>query len=226
VAEPTPNPQEALCAEILAEARRESEHIVQAARQEGEALLARTSQAAEHARQQRLEAAGAAAALRREQILAAIPLEANRLRLAAVENQLQSIYEEARRRLQAVRAAAGETPAAAVRETLIGLAAEAISQMSGDVFVVKLSPADHAALAEGMDRGIVERLGAGPSLALTVSVDASLIDAGVIVEDHEGRQVWDNRLPGRLGRMWPELRRQIALGTSLVAENGPAGAGT
>lgn len=218
-----PDSQQVLCAEILAEARRQREHIVQAARQQAEALLARTTQAAEDVRQQKLEAARTAAARRREQILAAVPLDAKRLRSAAIESELQSIFEHAQRELQGVRVAARETPVETVRETLVSLAAEAIRQMVADAFVIKLSPADHAALAEGLEREIARRLGDGASLTITISADPSLDQAGVVIEDHESRQVWDNRLPARLKRMWPELRQQIALGASRMADCGSAG---
>lgn len=219
--EPTVDSQQVLCAEILAEARRQSEQIVQAARREAEALLARTRQREERGRQQKLEEARAEAARRREQILAVVPLEANRFRLAAVERQLQSIYEEARRSVHAVRVRDGETPVATVRETLAGLAVEAIRQMVGNAFVIELSPGDHAALADGLAGEIARRLGCGLAVSLNLAVDPGRDDAGVVIEDPEGRQVWDNRLPARLERMWPELRRQVALGTALVAEAGP-----
>jgi vacuolar-type H+-ATPase subunit E/Vma4 len=49
--------------------------------------------------------------------------------------------------------------------------------------------------------------------------DPGITDGGLVVQDAEGRRVWDNRLPQRLERMWPELRRQIAVRTALVAEN-------
>lgn len=224
---PHQSSQEALCAAILAEARRQSEQLLEEARQEAEARLARTRELAEQVREQRLEAARAAAARQSAQILAAVPLEAGRLRLAAVESQLQSIYEEARHGLEAIRAGSEETNGAQVRETLIALAVEAISRMAGDAFVVKLSPADYGALGPAMELEIAGRLGNERQLALTISEDPDLTGAGIIIEDREGRQVWDNRLAVRLERMWPELRRQMALATALVdEESAPAEAST
>jgi vacuolar-type H+-ATPase subunit E/Vma4 len=46
---------------------------------------------------------------------------------------------------------------------------------------------------------------------------------GVIVEDAEGRQMWDNRFLKRLERMWPELRRHIAVQVSFVPGTGSGG---
>ena len=36
-------------------------------------------------------------------------------------------------------------------------------------------------------------------------------------------EIWDNRLLSRLERLWPELRRQIAIRTSLVEKSKPTG---
>ena len=57
-------------------------------------------------------------------------------------------------------------------------------------------------------------------LNLTISTDAAITDGGLILQDAEERHLWDNRLSARLGRLWPELRRQIAIRTSLVAGSG------
>jgi len=104
------------------------------------------------------------------------------------------------------------------------LAAEALKQMAGDAFVVKLSAADRAALGDGLAADIARRVGRLPS-SITISKDATIGDGGPIIQDAEGRQVWDNRLSVRLERFWPELRRQIALRTGLVAGGAPAGGG-
>jgi hypothetical protein len=39
-----------------------------------------------------------------------------------------------------------------------------------------------------------------------------------ILQDEEGRQIWELGLEARLERLWPELRRQIAAQCGLVAQ--------
>jgi vacuolar-type H+-ATPase subunit E/Vma4 len=87
---------------------------------------------------------------------------------------------------------------------------------------VKLLAADRIALGDGLAEAITTRLGRSP-LSITISDDPAIADGGVMVQDAQGRQAWDNRLPARLKRLWPELRRQIAIRTLLVVENSMPG---
>ncbi len=217
MATPNQNSPEILCAEILADARRASEEIIHRAQREAEALLANAAAEADKARQERLAQARAEAARRKELTLATVPVETGRLRSARIEELLQSVREEVARRLLA---RAGFD----YRETIIALAAEAVKQMPGSAFVVKLSAADGTAFGDGLAEEIARRVGRSP-LHITISKDSAEKDGGVIIEDVGGRLVWDNGLLARLERFWPELRRQIAIQTSLVTESKPAGGG-
>lgn len=217
MATPNQNSPEILCAEILADARRASEEIIHRAQREAEALLANAAAEADKARQERLAQARAEAARRKELTLATVPVETGRLRSARIEELLQSVREEVARRLLA---RAGFD----YRETIIALAAEAVKQMPGSAFVVKLSAADGPAFGDGLAEEIARRVGRSP-LHITISKDSAEKDGGVIIEDVGGRLVWDNGLLARLERFWPELRRQIAIQTSLVTESKPAGGG-
>jgi len=217
VATPKQNSPEILCAEILADARRVSEEIVQRAQQEAESLLAKATAEANKARQERLEAARAEAVRRRELILATVPVEAGRLRSARVEALLESVHEAVRRQLVA-------REGFDYRETVIALAAEAMKHMPGSAFVVKLSVADCAALGNELSEEIAHRVGRTP-LNVTIAKDSAAKDGVLVIQDLEGRVMWDNSLSARLDRLWPELRRQIAIQTSLVLESKPAGGG-
>lgn len=212
------NTSQVLCAEILAAARRASDEIIHRAQQEVEALLAKATAEADQARRERLEAARAEAARRRELILATVPVEAGRLRAARVEALLDSVHAEVRRRLLA-------HEGFDYRETVIALAAEAMKRMPGSAFVVKLSPADCAALGDGLTGEIARRVGRAP-LDVTIASEPAAQDGSLIIQDVDGRLVWDNSLPTRLERLWPELRRQIAIQTSLVRASIPGGGGT
>lgn len=204
-----------LCVEILAEARRQAEEILQRAREEKAALLAKARAETDQLRTERLAQARAEALRRTELLLATVPVEVVRWRAQRVEAVLQEICDEAR---QALQTREGND----CRETPIALAAEAVRQMGGDTFVVKLSPDDRSAHGGAIVAAVHQR--ADPnSITLTLADDSNITDGGVIVQDAEGRQVWDNRLSARLERLWPELRRQIAQQTRLVADSAKGG---
>lgn len=218
MATPDHNSAEILCEQILADARRESEAIISRARQEAEELLAKAKAEAAQIRQERLAQAQAEADRRRELILATVPVEAGRLRSARVETLLEAVRGEVRRQLMA-------RDGLNYREVIIALAAEAAGQMSGEALVVRLSSADRIALGDGLAGEITRRVGRSP-LSITVSDEIAITGGGLILCDAEGRQMWDNRLATRLERLWPELRRQIAIQASLVTHSSTPGGGT
>ena len=215
MATPNHNSPEILCEEILADARHESEEIIRRAQEGAQALLAKATTESEKVRVDRLHQARAEASRRKELMLATVPVEAGRLRSARVEALLQSVCDEVRRRLLT-------REGFEYRETIIELAAEAVRQMAGEAFVVKLSPADRADFSVGLAEKISQRVGRSP-LSVAISDDTTVTGGGVLVQDTDGRQVWDNRFMARLGRLWPDLRRQIAIQTALVATIGSTG---
>lgn len=210
------NSPDVLCAEILADAKRQSEEILQHAKTEAETILATASAEAEKIRRERRDQAQAEAARRKELILATVAVETGRLRSARVETLLESVREEIRRRLLARNFVA--------RETIIALATEAVRRMPGIEFVLKISAADHAVFGNELAGEIARCVGRSP-LNLTISADPAMSDSGVIVQTADGFHFWDNRLLSRLERLWPELRRQIAIRASLVGESNSTGGG-
>ena len=210
------NSGEVLCQEILAEARRARDEILRRARQDAETILTQAHVKAEKIKQEQLARACEEADRRRVLILASVPVEAGRLRATRVEALLQSVFDEARSRLAAREEF--DYPGA-----VMALATEAVSQMAGDAFVVKLSPADRNAFGNTLASGL-KQLTARPPLAITLAEDPAMTKGGgVIVEDAQRQQSWDNRLPSRLQRLWPELRRQIAMQTALVGTKAQSG---
>ncbi len=209
--------QEALCEAILAEARRESEQAVRRAQDEAAALLSQAAAEADQLRQERLAQARAEASRTAELILATVPVEAGRHRSGEIEALLQTICERARGQL-------AQRQKLDYRATVVSLAAEAVSRMEGGAFLVKLPAAERRAIGDGLAEQITHRLGR-PSLSITISDEPTLPEDGLLVQDPQGRQVWNNGLQARLERLWPELRRQIAVRTSLVPRDSPAGGG-
>ena len=205
-----------LCAEILAAARRESEEILRRAKTDAEAMLAAAAADAEKSRRERHEQAQAEAARRRELILATVAVETGRMHSARIEMLLESVRQEIGRQLRARNFDA--------RETVATLATESIRRMPGNDFVLKISAADHAAFGDGLAVEITKRAGRSP-LNLTILDDMAVTEGGVMVQTADGLHFWDNRLLSRLDRLWPELRRQIAVCASLVDEDASTGGG-
>ena len=137
------------------------------------------------------------------------------MRAARVETLLDSIREEAEQRLKA-REGFG------YRETVCLLASRAIERMTGADFVVRVPEGDRALLGDDIGDEIKRRTGKTVSLSVRYEQNS---ENGVIVEDAEARQVWDNRLGKRLERLWPEVRRHIAVEFSFVPKKESGGDG-
>ncbi|MGB3086785.1 MAG: V-type ATP synthase subunit E family protein, partial [Phycisphaerae bacterium] len=95
------------------------------------------------------------------------------------------------------------------RETVIRLAAEAISRMAGKRFVLELAERDLGDLGDTL-AGEVRRRSDRDELEISVAPEPAKIEGGVVVRDVEGRQVWDDSLAARLERLWPAARRAVA----------------
>jgi vacuolar-type H+-ATPase subunit E/Vma4 len=201
------NSTEILREEILVDARREGEEIITRARQDAEDFLTNAITEADRERQERLEQAHIEASRRSELILATVSVETERLRAARIEALLESVYRETCQQLLA-------REGFDYRATAIILASHAISQMAGTAFVVKVSEEDYTILGSELADEIARRI--GQPVNITISYEADITGSGIIVEDAETRQIWDNRLLKKLERMWPELRRQIAIEASFV----------
>ena len=209
VAEAVKDPQATLRQEILADARRQAERLLRRARQEAETLAAQAAQEASGHREQALEQARQTAARQTALVLARIPVARARLRAAHIERLLQSVCEAA-----AARIAPKAHPLP--REARLALIAEPAGAMAGETFDLRLSRADRLTLTETFVDEIRRRAGK-PGLELRLAEPLPDTDAGPVLSDPEGRQIWDNRLARRLARLWPALRRQAAADTGLDA---------
>jgi vacuolar-type H+-ATPase subunit E/Vma4 len=202
---------ELLRREVLEEARRQADEILRSAGATADQLIAKAEQETEQARQGKLEAARSEAKRRQEAILATVPVDANRTRLARTEQLLRSIYDQARDQL---RRGGGIDR----RRVLIGLAVEALARMSGNAFGIRVSSADLRAFGDGTAEEIRRRL-ARPLLNVELGEDPEAKDGDWILQDADGRQMWDLGLESRLDRLWPDLRRQIAAQAGLVEKD-------
>jgi vacuolar-type H+-ATPase subunit E/Vma4 len=210
------NSTEKIRGEILADAQREGEEIIVRARRNAEVIVTNATEEADRIRQERLDQAQVEASRRSGLILDTISVETGRLRAARIEALLESVNEEARQRLAA-------REGFEYRETIIALASYAINRMAGAEFVVKLSKAEQTIPDDGLAEEITRRV--GRPVNITVSHVEDVTGDGVVIEDAEARQVWDNRLLKKLERLWPELRQQIAVEASFVPKTVSGGDG-
>jgi len=208
------NSPDALCAEILADATRQGGQIRHRAETEAASILSNAASEAEKVRSKTIEHARITAKKQTEMILETVKVERRRMHSARVEALLESVRDEVRRRLRPADAEA--------REIVVALAAEAIGQMPANDLVARISVADQSAFGNGLAEEII-RQARRPQLRLTIYADATLTSGDVTVQDTDGSQFWDNRLQARLQRLWPELRRQIAVAAGLVSDNNASG---
>jgi len=209
VSSPPSNPEQVLQEEILADARRQAQEAAERAGKDAEALITKARMEAENDRRVQSQAAQAEAKRRHDLVLATIPVVVGRRRAECIEAALAQIRDEAARRLAA-------RDGFDYRQAVIRLAAEALGRMEGNRFVIEVSDADSQALGQGwLDE--VRRQAGRDGLELSTALAQKKNQAGVIIRDVEGRQVWDNTLLARLERLWPALRSELAVATRLVS---------
>lgn len=210
------NSAEALRLEILATAQRQCQECIQQARQRAAEIRARAVSDAAARRAERLEMAGAEAERIAARARAAVPIEVGRLRRARIEGLLESIHRTVAQRLESLEAMD-------YRGTLLRLGAQAVPGMSGGTFVLRLAVPDCERFGAGLVAELAQHLGM-PESAFKLLADPAIKGGGIIIENATGAEVWDNRFTARLERLWPELRRQIALSAKLLPESGAHGA--
>lgn len=201
--------------EILADAMRQAERTVRKAEREAKALVAKATDDSAQERRSKLAAAEATAQRQRTLTLATVPIEIGRSRATRVERELVAMRDQVRARLLA-------RQGFEYGEALVRLAAEALTRMEGDAFVLELSPDDLQEFGTALAGAVLARA-ERPQVTLTVSDVPAKIEGGVIVRDPQGRQVWDNSLAARLDRLWPLLRNKIAEHLGLDTRAEPSG---
>lgn len=196
------NASAVLCREVLSEANRRRDEILQRARSEAGQLLAEAQARVDRMRQERLTAAQAEASRRAQAILASIAVESNRRRSEQLEECIRTIHDGI---VKALRSLDGPEYCQAVLQAI----ASALPQFRGETVVMRISPERVGFLGNGLEKEI--RLHSERSFSgLEIRTDPTLPDREAILQDRPGHQLWNLGLEARLGRSWPELRRQIA----------------
>ncbi|HOV89529.1 MAG TPA: V-type ATP synthase subunit E [Syntrophorhabdaceae bacterium] len=196
------NSTERLREEILADARKKADELILSGKKEADAILVAAGNEAARIRQEIIDSALKEADRKSELILATVPVEIGKFKAERIESILESIYEEANKKIQ-------DIGSMNYTEVLINLAADAINKMAGDFFNLKISWSDINFDGNFLINEISRRI--NRPVTITISEETDIMGVGIVVEDHEGRQIWDNRLSERLKRLWPAMRRKIAL---------------
>jgi len=196
----TMSSEKALSDEILKDAQKRADRIRSRAEREAQKILDDAVKEAEAAAQKILDAAKARGGRVAQSVLATVEQEARRDLLKAQEAELEKLFEAARARL----AGRSSVDAAAV---LTGLAAEAIAAMPADKVVVQMSEADRAVATEAWVAEVRRRV--GREVAIAVAKEPAAVSGGVVVRSADGRLLYDNSYEARLGRLRPELRREL-----------------
>lgn len=191
-----------LRAEILKEASRQREQILQRAQATADHLMADAKEQARQTSDVQLQAALVEANRRREAILATVVVEAKRFWLNRTEELLHALHDQVQERL---RTGNGFTR----RQALIERAAEALARMHGDAFVLRLSTHDAEEVGLNLTEGILQRA-KREVVKLDLISDPDAQDGDWVLQDVKGQQRWRLGLEARLERLWPELRCQVA----------------
>jgi vacuolar-type H+-ATPase subunit E/Vma4 len=191
--------------EVLGDARTKAEREVRRGRKDAEAAAGKIEAEARTSVDAILAAARDEGARLRRQVLATVEVEAQRQRLARLEEILRSAYDQAERRLT-------DLPEQELAEVQNRLALEAVAQLPQESLVVALPSSTPAGRAEELIGGVVAEVERtlGRRVTLRVAEAPVPFSDGVSVRSEDGSVEVVESLRERLRRMWPELRLDVA----------------
>jgi len=190
--------------EILLDARKKADHLLERARQDAGKLVAAVETRLAKERQEALAQAGREADARAHAIIAGIRHEVQKNWLRRRERLMDAAFAEALARVT------GGTDAERAQSLpqLLEEGVQAIGPESG--IVITVQPADVAILAPEVLRDVARRAGAAEVAdSWKVTADPSC-HGGIIIVSADGRRRVDQTHAARLGRLKAGLRRAVA----------------
>jgi len=192
--------------EILADARRRADRALQHAQREADRIVNEAKDAAGQEQQKLME--GVRHRVERQERMqeARLDQELHRLRRQAFEEVVGRVRDEAEKELNAL--ADSEDG----RQMLVRLAVSAIEPMRGDGFVLVLRPEDR----EHWGGRIAEEVRSAVSSELSRQVSVQVADedlkarGGLVVRGDGTRELVDQTFEARMGRLWEDIRGQVA----------------
>ena len=189
---------EMLARAILTEARDEADQIKAEAKEKVDAIRRRAQAQAEEERKAILERAQQDAERLRSQAVATAQLKARSLQLAHREKLLDSVFDEVKKQLDAVK----KRPDYDAIATL--LLREALTQLRVNKAEVRADETTQKALKKGALDEISKELKGEFSLAGTLDEGT-----GIVVDAADGKIHYDNTLETRLNRLQSTLRSSV-----------------
>lgn len=198
------DPQNILVEEILKDARTRGEREMKKAGTEAQKIIADAKAGARVETGKALEESRKRVEVKRRMILRTVDQEVARKKLAARDEIVRDVLEQAKARLHHL---SGES----YRQSVTRLALDAIRQMPADAFVLKVCARPGEDLdAEALASEIVKGLRAqGKEYSLSVKLIPDT-RGGVVIESADGKLRWDNSFDARLQRLRADLRRVLA----------------
>lgn len=193
------NPVERLSEQILADAQRKAGRTQKKADREAGKIAADARQQADAIAQRAEQGAQQRADRECRTLLASVPLEILRHRLACQEDVLQQVRQQAQAQGYGLE---GEPR----YRLLVGLTTQAVQAIDAGACVVTLSEADRQILGERLIKEVGQQVGC----RLQLDTAPSRIRGGVIVRSADGRRLYDNSLGERFARLWEDARAGVA----------------
>jgi len=194
--------EDVLAGEILADARKRAERILQRAEREARGVVAEARQSVETENQASIANAEQEVARQRRVADARGEQDAAALRRDVRADAIEAVRGRARERLAQL--PDGED----YEDLLVGLALSAIERMTGGEFQLLLRPRDRDRFAATLPFRVAA--GAGRDIRVEVAPETITGMGGLIVRGAGGRQVADQTFEARLERLWGELRQSVA----------------
>ncbi|NLX58641.1 MAG: hypothetical protein GXY74_06080 [Phycisphaerae bacterium] len=191
--------------EVLSDARTKAERELRRGQKDAEAEARKIEDKARATVEEILGAARAEGDRLRRQVLATVEVEAQRQRLARLEEILRSVYERTERRL-------GELSDQEQFDAQCRLTLEAVAQMPHDSLQVALPASSPAGRVDELIRRATAEADKtlDRNVALRPAGFPAAVADGVVIRSEDGSVEVVQSLRERLRRMWPELRLDVA----------------
>jgi len=209
------NPVDRLSSQIEADARRKADRAKKKADREAGKILADARKQADALVEQALADATERAERDCRTLLASVPLEVQRDRLACQQEAMEQVRQQAEDEAAAQQ---GDARYA----VLLRLVIQAVRVLDAPGCVALLGDADRRAFADRLTRDVSQTCG----WELGIEAASPSIQGGAVVRTADGKRLCDNSTEARFARQWDDLRTEVArvLFPDLVQSPTPGGA--
>ena len=202
MSEERPASDKKLADEILADARARAEKILKRARRDADRISARAEKAKQKEADRIIEHFRQRAESQQKMVMASVDIEIAKKRLALKEEEIQSVIDEARKKLL-------EKKSYDYVKVLVNLASQAIRKMQGNDFTIRLAAADESLATDDLLNQIKAAV-RDRDVNLKYDAAPAGVSSGVAVLSGDGRQLYDNSFEARLRRLQNQIRKKVA----------------